>query len=110
MTYNFHDEYLIGKGGYGNVYKGKNDESFPRGKQVAIKRLNMEFLHDVRETRERQKRSFDQELKILSSFHHPNIVKLYGYVNTYGDDCEQEKSSSSSSSSSSVSSSSVSEN
>ncbi len=55
LTYNFHDEYLIGKGGYGNVYKGKNDESFPSGKEVAIKRLNMEFLNDVRETREKQK-------------------------------------------------------
>ena len=58
-------------------------KSFPPGKHVAIKRMTMEFLTNVHETREKQKRSFDHEIQILSSFHHPNIVKLYGYVNTY---------------------------
>ena len=92
ITHDFHDENLIGKGGFGNVFIG-SDETFPLERKVAVKRLNMQSLGDVVNARRRQNRSFEQEVKILSSLCHPNIVKLYGYVNTYDNDNSNNESS-----------------
>ena len=78
LTCNFDKENEIGQGAYGIVYKGK-DENFPNGKEVAIKRLNMNYLKDVHETRQIQERSFDQEVKILSSFQKQHMIGQFDY-------------------------------
>ncbi|KAM0038585.1 putative protein kinase RLK-Pelle-CR4L family [Helianthus debilis subsp. tardiflorus] len=87
-TNNFHDDYIVGSGGYGIVYKaeldvldvqslssmeGKFKDELPKIKKVvAIKRI----LH-----REDQqgKQGFNSEIKLLTSCKHPNIVSLLGF-------------------------------
>ncbi|KAI3779237.1 hypothetical protein L2E82_08860 [Cichorium intybus] len=68
---------LAGQGGCGDVYKGwidyrTKDSAKPgHGIPVAIKRIKKEGVQGRDEWR--------NELKILSSFKHPNVVKLLGY-------------------------------
>ncbi|GJN27029.1 hypothetical protein PR202_gb15007 [Eleusine coracana subsp. coracana] len=57
---------LIGKEGYGTVYKGIIKDKM----HVAIKRCTL--------ISERQKKEFGQEMLILSQINHKNIVKLVG--------------------------------
>ncbi|XP_017243457.1 G-type lectin S-receptor-like serine/threonine-protein kinase At5g24080 isoform X2 [Daucus carota subsp. sativus] len=73
-TNNFHEELVIGKGGFGNVYKGIIDfgES-----QVAIKRLGTRSRQGIKE--------FHTEIEMLSKFRHGHLVSLIGYC----DDCEE---------------------
>ncbi|GJV04947.1 serine-threonine/tyrosine-protein kinase catalytic domain-containing protein, partial [Tanacetum coccineum] len=61
---------LIGRGGYGSVYKGKLLVS---GKEtmVAVKRLNERYGQGLKE--------FLTEIDLLSGQHHPNLVSLVGY-------------------------------
>nr|XP_027190723.1 probable LRR receptor-like serine/threonine-protein kinase At1g74360 isoform X4 [Cicer arietinum] len=70
---NFKEERIIGKGGFGTVYKGV----FPDGREVAIKKLQRE------EGMEGEK-EFRAEMKVLVSgqefgWPHPNLVTLYGW-------------------------------
>ena len=72
-TNGFSEKQRLGTGAYGTVYKGKlqNDE------WVAIKRL-----------RHRDSESVDQvmnEIKLLSSVSHPNLVRLLGCCIDQGD-------------------------
>ncbi|XP_059641670.1 receptor-like protein kinase FERONIA [Cornus florida] len=67
----FDDELVIGKGGFGNVYKGLID----RTTCVAIKRKNSKSNQGVRE--------FRAEIDALSKFRHNHVVSLIGYC----DDC-----------------------
>nr|XP_027190722.1 probable LRR receptor-like serine/threonine-protein kinase At1g74360 isoform X3 [Cicer arietinum] len=72
-TGNFKEERIIGKGGFGTVYKGV----FPDGREVAIKKLQRE------EGMEGEK-EFRAEMKVLVSgqefgWPHPNLVTLYGW-------------------------------
>jgi eukaryotic-like serine/threonine-protein kinase len=61
----------IGRGGMAVVYRARDPQN---GRIVAIKELPREFLN------ERQFRSrFQREIEILISFHHPNMVSIYGY-------------------------------
>ncbi|KAL4190410.1 hypothetical protein AMTRI_Chr07g24660 [Amborella trichopoda] len=64
-TNSFREEYLLGKGGPGRIYKGHLNNT---GQVVAVKQLhknqNIEFL---------------VELMMQSMLHHPNLINLIGY-------------------------------
>jgi serine/threonine protein kinase len=69
-THNFHEELIIGVGGFGNVYKGFIDEGTM---MVAIKRLNPESKQGFRE--------FWTEIEMLSLLRHVHLVSLIGFCN-----------------------------
>ncbi|KAM4132164.1 hypothetical protein ACJW30_01G229900 [Castanea mollissima] len=73
-TDNFHQELIIGKGGFGNVYKGFIDEGTVA---VAIKRLKPESGQGARE--------FRTEIEMLSQLRHGHLVSLIGYCNDEGE-------------------------
>ncbi|KAF8037367.1 hypothetical protein BT93_B0317 [Corymbia citriodora subsp. variegata] len=70
-TSNFSDEKVIGKGGFGTVYRGV----LPDGREVAVKKLQREGIEGEKE--------FQAEMEVLcgDSFDwpHPNLVPLYGW-------------------------------
>ncbi|KAG8389403.1 hypothetical protein BUALT_Bualt02G0225600 [Buddleja alternifolia] len=66
-TKNFSRATMIGKGGYGNVYKGV----LPDGSEVALKRFkNCSASGDD---------SFTHEVEVIASVRHVNLVALRGY-------------------------------
>ena len=66
-TKNFHRDNIIGKGGYGNVYKGLLND----GSEVAFKRFkNCSAAGDT---------SFTHEVEVIASVRHVNLVALRGY-------------------------------
>ncbi|OVA04408.1 Protein kinase domain [Macleaya cordata] len=66
-TRNFSRENIIGRGGYGNVYKG----ILPNGSEVALKRFkNCSAAGDA---------SFAHEVEVIASVRHVNLVALRGY-------------------------------
>ncbi|XP_047964949.1 LEAF RUST 10 DISEASE-RESISTANCE LOCUS RECEPTOR-LIKE PROTEIN KINASE-like 1.1 isoform X5 [Salvia hispanica] len=65
-TGNFDPSKELGDGGFGTVYYGKLHD----GREVAIKRL---YEHNYRRVEQ-----FLNEIKILTSLRHPNLVSLYG--------------------------------
>ncbi|XP_002512318.2 probable LRR receptor-like serine/threonine-protein kinase RKF3 [Ricinus communis] len=66
-TMNFSRNYIIGKGGFGNVYKG----ILPDGSEVAFKRFkNCSASGDA---------TFAHEVEIIASVRHVNLVALRGY-------------------------------
>ncbi|KAL3655605.1 hypothetical protein CASFOL_000001 [Castilleja foliolosa] len=69
-TVNFNDAYVIGKGGFGKVYKGLIDNE---QQIVALKRLKSDSNQG--------KREFWTEIEILSELRHVNLVSLIGYCN-----------------------------
>ncbi|KAL1550898.1 putative serine/threonine-protein kinase pbl28 [Salvia divinorum] len=69
-TCSFSDEYLLGKGGFGRVYKG----TLRSGKVVAIKKMELPPFKKAEGERE-----FRVEVDILSRLDHPNLVNLIGY-------------------------------
>ncbi|XP_012080323.1 probable LRR receptor-like serine/threonine-protein kinase At1g74360 [Jatropha curcas] len=71
-TGNFSESRIIGKGGFGTVYRGV----LPDGRQVAVKKLQREGIEGERE--------FRAEMEVLSGnngfgWPHPNLVTLYGW-------------------------------
>ncbi|XP_017217576.1 receptor-like protein kinase FERONIA isoform X2 [Daucus carota subsp. sativus] len=69
-TSNFDDNFVIGAGGFGNVYKGYLDNgTYP----VAIKRLNQSSRQGANE--------FQTEIRMLSNLRHVHLVPLIGYCN-----------------------------
>ncbi|XP_034923393.1 cold-responsive protein kinase 1 isoform X3 [Populus alba] len=66
-TKNFSEEYKLGEGGFGEVYKGvlKNE------RVVAVKKLAISQSH-------RAKEEFEKEVKIISNVHHRNLIRLLG--------------------------------
>ncbi|XP_010543142.2 PREDICTED: probable LRR receptor-like serine/threonine-protein kinase At5g37450 [Tarenaya hassleriana] len=72
-TSSFNDGSQIGRGGYGNVYKGL----LPDGTIVAIKRAQQGSLQGQKE--------FYTEIELLSRLHHRNLVSLLGYCDEEGE-------------------------
>ncbi|KAK1273907.1 putative LRR receptor-like serine/threonine-protein kinase [Acorus gramineus] len=70
-TKNFSDDMIVGRGGFGVVYRGL----LPDGRHVAVKKLQREGLEGERE--------FRAEMEVLSGggegWPHPNLVTLYGW-------------------------------
>ncbi|GAV68494.1 Pkinase domain-containing protein/LRR_1 domain-containing protein/LRRNT_2 domain-containing protein/LRR_8 domain-containing protein [Cephalotus follicularis] len=70
-TSNFSNDRIIGKGGFGIVYRG----ALPDGREVAVKKLQREGVEGERE--------FRAEMEVLSGngfgWPHPNLVTLYGW-------------------------------
>ncbi|XP_034210368.1 receptor-like protein kinase FERONIA [Prunus dulcis] len=67
-TRNFDDSFIIGVGGFGNVYKGCIDDG---ATLAAIKRLKSESSQGAHE--------FKTEIELLSQFRHRHLVSLIGY-------------------------------
>ncbi|XP_028120729.1 LEAF RUST 10 DISEASE-RESISTANCE LOCUS RECEPTOR-LIKE PROTEIN KINASE-like 1.1 isoform X1 [Camellia sinensis] len=65
-THNFDPTKELGDGGFGTVYHGKLQD----GREVAVKRL---YEHNYKRVRQ-----FMNEIQILTSLSHPNLVTLYG--------------------------------
>ncbi|XP_071688484.1 probable serine/threonine-protein kinase PBL26 [Rutidosis leptorrhynchoides] len=69
-TKNFHVVNRIGKGGFGNVYRGK----LPKGDgfdTIVAKRLD--------KTSAQGEKQFQNELQILFKYKHENVIRLVGY-------------------------------
>uniref|UniRef100_M8BK06 non-specific serine/threonine protein kinase n=1 Tax=Aegilops tauschii TaxID=37682 RepID=M8BK06_AEGTA len=67
ITDNFSEEHVIGRGGYGVVYKGLLHD----GEEIALKKLHyMPGLDD---------KQFMNEFNNLMRAQHPNIIRLVGY-------------------------------
>ncbi|KAJ3669645.1 hypothetical protein LUZ60_011595 [Juncus effusus] len=66
-TRNFSRDNIIGRGGYGNVYKGV----FPDGSEVAVKRF--------KNCSAAGEETFVHEVEVIASVRHVNLVALRGY-------------------------------
>ncbi|KAJ1431383.1 Serine/threonine-protein kinase, active site [Sesbania bispinosa] len=66
-TNNFACENMIGKGGFGEVYKGILND----GQQIAIKRLSKSSTQGVNE--------FKNEVLLIAKLHHRNLVAFIGF-------------------------------
>lgn len=73
-TRNFDDNFVVGRGGFGNVYKGLIDNA---ATTVAIKRLNASSKQGARE--------FLTEIEMLSKLRHLHLVSLIGYCDDDGE-------------------------
>ncbi|KAM3318445.1 hypothetical protein ACQJBY_035918 [Aegilops geniculata] len=67
ITEQFSNERILGRGGFGMVYKGELED----GKIVAVKK----FIQSVSSSQ----KQFENEVKLLMKLKHPNIVRLLGY-------------------------------
>lgn len=66
-TEDFSDANILGRGGFGPVYKGKLED----GRQVAIKRLA--------ENSGQGQQEFKYEVMLLAKLQHRNLVRLLGF-------------------------------
>ncbi|KAM7485608.1 hypothetical protein LguiA_001617 [Lonicera macranthoides] len=73
-TNHFDDSLVIGRGGFGKVYKGSIDDG---ANTVAIKRLNSMSKQGAPE--------FWTEITMLSKFRHSHLVSLIGYCESYNE-------------------------
>lgn len=73
-TNSFSQEYLIGEGSLGRVYKAE----FPNGKTMAIKKIDNAALSLQEED------NFLEAISSMSHLRHPNIVTLAGYCAEHG--------------------------
>ncbi|ESQ53375.1 hypothetical protein EUTSA_v10027392mg [Eutrema salsugineum] len=68
-TDDFRDSNIVGRGGFGEVYKGKLLD----GIEVAVKRMSQSFI------RGKGIDEFRSEVTVLTRVHHRNLVVLHGY-------------------------------
>ncbi|XVE97363.1 hypothetical protein REPUB_Repub03eG0013300 [Reevesia pubescens] len=66
-TKKFNDINILGEGGFGHVYKAILDN----GSEAAVKKLNCSTQYAQKE--------FENEVELLSRFHHPNVISSLGY-------------------------------
>ncbi|KAI3798753.1 hypothetical protein L1987_34032 [Smallanthus sonchifolius] len=66
-TNNFSEENILGKGGFGEVFKGVLDET----NVVAVKKLLVQHAG--------VKEEFENEIKLISKIHHRNLLRLLGW-------------------------------
>nr|XP_043634242.1 cysteine-rich receptor-like protein kinase 2 isoform X2 [Erigeron canadensis] len=66
-TNNFNNEYILGKGGFGEVFKAILDDN----SIVAVKRLHVQHA--------RAKEEYENEVKLISNVHHRNLLRLLGW-------------------------------
>ncbi|XP_019172333.1 PREDICTED: cysteine-rich receptor-like protein kinase 2 [Ipomoea nil] len=66
-TKDFSEENILGKGGFGDVYKG----ALQNGDVVAVKKLTT--------ISSRAKADFETEVNLITNVHHPNLIRLLGY-------------------------------
>ncbi|RVX19311.1 putative leucine-rich repeat receptor-like protein kinase [Vitis vinifera] len=80
-TADLSDEYCIGKGGSGSVYK----VVLPQGQTLAVKRLD---ISDTSDTSARNWltnwMSFENEIRTLTEVQHRNIIKFNGFCSSKG--------------------------
>ncbi|KAB2636398.1 leucine-rich repeat receptor-like protein kinase [Pyrus ussuriensis x Pyrus communis] len=73
----FHEKHCIGRGGFGRVYKAELES----GQVVAVKRLNTNDSNDIPAI---NLRSFENEIRTLTTIRHRNIIRLYGFSSRRG--------------------------
>ncbi|CAI8619954.1 unnamed protein product [Vicia faba] len=71
VTHNFREENIIGKGGFGTVYKGELHD----GTQIAVKRMQS----GITDTDEKGPNEFTSEIAVLTKVRHKHLVALLGY-------------------------------
>ncbi|XP_045808024.1 receptor protein kinase TMK1-like [Trifolium pratense] len=69
VTNNFSDENILGKGGFGTVYKGELDD----GTKIAVKRMQSEMVGG------QGLDEFKSEIAVLTKVRHRHLVALHGY-------------------------------
>lgn len=73
-TLGWHASKKLGAGSYGAVFKGE----LPDGSEVAIKMIDLGALRAAGQAPETA--GFDDEIRTLSKFRHPNLVTLLGWA------------------------------
>jgi hypothetical protein len=68
-TGGFKDGNLIGRGGFGDVYK------------ACLGNNTLAAVKKIENVSQEAKREFQNEVDLLSKIHHPNIISLFGYGN-----------------------------
>ncbi|KAG5226150.1 hypothetical protein OIU78_024276 [Salix suchowensis] len=80
-TYNFRSAMLLGKGGFGKVYKGCLKEKLPpsgiKKTFIAVKQLDASSMQGLKE--------WKAELYFSAKLSHPNLVRILGYCSECGD-------------------------
>ncbi|KAH9627409.1 hypothetical protein KSS87_012059 [Heliosperma pusillum] len=70
VTDNFDEENLLGRGGFGAVYKGELVD----GTKIAVKRMEAGVINS------KQLDEFQAEIAVLSKVRHRHLVSLFGYA------------------------------
>ncbi|KAL3850439.1 hypothetical protein ACJIZ3_012321 [Penstemon smallii] len=71
VTNNFSEDNVIGKGGFGIVYKGKLHD----GTRIAVKRMESSLINN------KGLNEFKAEIEVLTKVRHRNLVALHGFCN-----------------------------